>query len=342
MARKKKYSKTVTQLIERFNIVEKDILQTVLDIADGTPNANETKERKTAFRRRNSKPVLGSRSSRVGLERRIGSDETLSTEWLEQGLLAKRCVGRVETVSGDGTGFQVAPGILLTNEHVIGSENVAFDSFVVFGDEDERVLPNPIRRNCLCRPDLFFAKDDELDFCFVAIEPETGDPSPEVYGYLPLIGGEGKIQRGDRLAAIHHPGGNRRAISLHRSYLVAIQTGGDYDAFLWHTCDTEEGSSGAPVFSLDWEVVGLHRRAVPNDDPVVKALKDRLPISGARWVFNEATRTSRIINRFIDMPLNEQMSAKRDEMLELWDHRRAASNGMKAAWAGWQADRSFA
>ncbi len=342
MSKRKKYTKTVRNLIDRFNVVEADIRQTILDIAAGTPNASESRERKVAFEQRKSKPVLRNHASREGLERQIGGNETLSTEWLEQGLLAKRSVGRVETPLGDGTGFLVAPGILLTNQHVLENDAIAYDSFVVFGDEDGRVLPNPVRRNCLCRPDIFFATDENLDFCFVAIEPEDGEPSTEVYGFLPLIGGEGKIQRGDRLAAIHHPRGNRRSISLHRSYLVAIQSGGVYDPYFWHTCDTEEGSSGAPVFSLEWEVVGLHRRAVPDDDPVVEALKGELPLSGARWVFNEGTRTSRIVNRFVEMELSDEMALKRTEMLALWGHRRAASNGMKAAWAGWQSDQHFA
>lgn len=340
-ARAETENRRIAELLERFSDVQGDIIQTLQDIASGTPNASETPERMAAYAARLSGRAL-TRGRVEGLEAAIDGNETLSTEWLEKALLAKRPVGRVNTPVENGTGFQVAPGILLTNNHVLSSVDRAWDSHVTFGLEHRRVLPNPVRRDYNFRPDVFFATDAELDFTFVAMEPSSDEPDPAIQGYLPLIDGEGKVMRGDRLAIIHHPSGAERAISLHRSHLVAILSGGAYDAFLWHTCDTAKGSSGAPVFSLDWEVVGLHRRAVPNDDPLIEAMRSDLPSPDARWVFNEATRISRVLNRLETLSLDEQMRERLEKMRALWSSRRAPREGLLAAREGLLEDGAFA
>lgn len=60
----------------------------------------------------------------------VGARDFLSIEFLERGLLASRSVGRVLVSSGSGlkargTGFLVAPGLLLTNHHVLTSRELA-------------------------------------------------------------------------------------------------------------------------------------------------------------------------------------------------------------------------
>ena len=57
------------------------------------------------------------------VERVIGkSNDLLSIEFFEQGLDAAQAVGRVVPVGeANGTGFLVAPSLLLTNEHVLRS-----------------------------------------------------------------------------------------------------------------------------------------------------------------------------------------------------------------------------
>ena len=61
--------------------------------------------------------------------------------FLHVALLAARAVGKITVrgyvdTEGDATGFLVAPGLLLTNHHVLPSEDFAATSFVAFDMED--------------------------------------------------------------------------------------------------------------------------------------------------------------------------------------------------------------
>ena len=70
------------------------------------------------------------------------------------------------------------------------------------------------------------------------------------------------IIRDQGVVMIHHPLGEAKRISLdHCSVRDPKKEGWRKvgDGEFTHTCDTEEGSSGAPVFSKDGILVGLHR-----------------------------------------------------------------------------------
>jgi endonuclease G, mitochondrial len=70
-------------------------------------------------------PITEDEIDNVLFERVIGETrDFLSIEFLEKGFLANRCVGRiVRPLAGNrvsyGTGFLVAPGLLMTNWHVL-------------------------------------------------------------------------------------------------------------------------------------------------------------------------------------------------------------------------------
>ena len=77
--------------------------------------------------------------------------------------------------------------------------------------------------------------------------------------------------------------------------------------FLYYTADTEQGSSGAPVFNDQWYVVALHRQAIARTavdqatGEVVILRKDGQPAlitdpdDEIAWVSNEGIRVSRIL-----------------------------------------------
>ena len=56
-----------------------------------------------------------------------------------------------------------------------------------------------------------------------------------------------------RVYLIGHPAGGRLSFSLNDNAVLDFE-----DPRLHYRAPTEKGSSGSPVFSLDWNVLGLH------------------------------------------------------------------------------------
>jgi hypothetical protein len=95
---------------------------------------------------------------------------------------------------------------------------------------------------------------------------------------------------------IHHPGGDRKRISIRENRLVATD-----DRWLRYTSDTGFGSSGSPVFNDQWEMVALHHGGVPRNDSLVqhfgrsaRARRDDAAEADL-YVANEGARVSCII-----------------------------------------------
>lgn len=252
---------------------------------------------------------------RLKFERTYDFDDKLPIRYLELGALAARAVGRVYApdpdIGGDATGFLVAPGLLLTNHHVLPTADHAAASTVTFQAEEDRfarmLAPLPVRLN----PAEVYVSDETLDFALVAVEPRAMGGEPlDVLGYLPLFPGLGKITNTGCATVIHHPTGQPKQVTL-RDNRVTIYKYDDPDhpdpanAFLYYQADTEPGSSGAPVFNDQWYVVALHRQAVARmgsvDGQTVILRKDGQPALATDrdedidWIANEGVRISRIL-----------------------------------------------
>jgi V8-like Glu-specific endopeptidase len=194
----------------------------------------------------------------VRLEEIIGSDNLQRIAWLEQGLNVAKSVCRI-VAPGDnnGTGFLIAPGILMTNNHVIPSAQVAAASFAEFNYQqavDGRLLRTHRYR---LNPDHFRTSPVQyLDYTIVGILPEQGKPALEKWGSLRLNPDDLPVPS-EHVVIIQHPGGGPKQIALTANQVV--QT---LEHRLHYTTDTIRGSSGAPVFSERWEVVALHHGSV--------------------------------------------------------------------------------
>ncbi len=168
------------------------------------------------------------------IERVIGrKNDLLSIEFFEQGLDAARCVGRVVTRrEANGTGFLVAPGLLLTNEHVLRSPDEAQASELELDFEENRVGDVKREQTFRLLPDRFFLNDPELDFAFVAVaERSRAGASLADYGFRPLIAEEGKVTIGEAVNIIQHPEGRRKEIVIRDCQLVDLPEGQGLDAF---------------------------------------------------------------------------------------------------------------
>lgn len=288
-----------------------------------------TRQQALASRLARGSRIAGLRG--LGRERKLGrTTDFVSVEFFEQGLRAAEAVGRIETPVSFGTGFLVGMDLALTNNHVLDSEAFAEGSNLVLDAEENRFGDPKQMQVFRFRPDRFFATDRELDFTFVAVEPHSDEGAALAdYGHHPLIAGEGKIRVGDSVNLVQHPGGGPKHVVVHNSQLVFLANDIAEDAFCFYSSDTDEGSSGAPVFNNRWEVIALHHASVPKTNDKGK-LVDRhgrvLGVDRARvspeeivWISNEGVRVSRLVRRFRELELDAGRSALRDELLALWE-----------------------
>lgn len=259
------------------------------------------------------------------LERVMDSDDLLNINYLVLALAAARGVGRVRIrkpngrAVGAGTGFLVSPGLLLTNNHVLSAESSALASLVDFGYEDGSDGQPLEPATFALEPARFFITDPVLDFTIVAVaaRSQAGDELAR-FGWCQLIETQGKVLKGEMVNIIQHPNGNRKRIALRQNEVVDL-----LDLFIHYRTDTSPGSSGAPVFNDQWEVVALHHSGVPEKDQKGRILardgKLWTPDLGddqIKWRANEGARVSQIVGAIRAAALGPRAdSALKDELL---------------------------
>jgi len=192
-----------------------------------------------------------------------------------------------------GSGFLIGPDTVLTNYHVVmhylyGSQaqnlQVRFDASpstglvreagdgVVFAVEEI-----PANRS-FTKGDALNLKgapaDDELDFAILVLTEDAG--SAQIGGGI--VGAEEEMQRGwikmpgtdpafepgDPLIIYQYPCGRRLMMAIDTEAVVETAWDG---MRLRYRNNTEHGSSGSPVFDMNWNLVALHHAGGPSDDP---------------------------------------------------------------------------
>ena len=219
----------------------------------------------------------------IVLEKIINTADFVGVRYLEGGVAASRAVSRVVIrdeagrVVGYGTGSMVSPRLLLTNHHVLPTDEAARFSAAEFNYQDgldgTPLLPQQLPLD----PDTFFINDPERDFALVAVAARDADLA--AYGLNRLIEAQGKAIVGDFVTIVQHPGGEKKQVALRDNRIVD-----QLEFFLHYEADTEPGSSGSPVFNDQWEVVALHHASVPT------------PEHGQGTFLNEGIRASRILH----------------------------------------------
>ena len=239
------------------------------------------------------------------LERIIEESDLISSRFLPIGASVARAVGRITIRQngrrfGYGTGFLVSPELLLTNHHVLESSELAVDSFVEFDffeRQDGRTNPTVVHR---LKPERFFLNDKDLDYAFVAVASQSDEGFPLTdRGFIHLIAESGKALIGEPVNVIQHPAGNPQQIAIRNNNITDI-----IDDFLHYAADTERGSSGSPVFNMQWELAALHHSGVPLRNAQGQILMidghvfDGRPENEERitWKANEGVRISSIVD----------------------------------------------
>jgi endonuclease G len=245
------------------------------------------------------------RDARGEFERIINGNDLTSINYLERGTMVSKSVGRVHirdsfgSTIGYGTGFLVAPNVLMTNNHVLERSGVARMSAIEFDFEYDVNGVDRASSFFGLLPDQLFFTDAELDFSVVAVATESeGQRRPlSDFSWLKLIGDSGKALLGEYLTIPQHPGGERKQICVRENQLIRVD-----EKVVWYATDTLGGSSGSPVFNNSWQVVALHHLGVPDKDADGnwltvdgKVWDDSMDESKVKWIANEGVRISRIM-----------------------------------------------
>ncbi|MBU8898870.1 trypsin-like peptidase domain-containing protein [Corallococcus sp. M34] len=200
--------------------------------------------------------------------------------WRERLAVLSRRVCRVELEGGRalGTGFLVAPDVVLTNSHVV--ENRLLEALRV--RFDLKVLPDrsvlhagalyPVRA-CLAqsphspadlmRPKPREATRDELDYAFLVVSGEPGgDTGPgRPRGWIPLSRARAAFAPGSRALVLQHPDGRPMQVALET--FQGVNPG---RTRVTYRTTTHPGSSGSPCFTQDLELVALHHSGDPRSE----------------------------------------------------------------------------
>jgi endonuclease G len=251
----------------------------------------------------------GAVPSQVELERILGDNDLLDLNYFARGQRAAKSVCRIIFLGPGGrergyaTGFMVTPHLLLTNHHVFGKVDDAEGAVIEFDFQlDVLGHPMPTERFRLRPRDYFFA-NEPLDFAFVAVdgEPILRGTALADFGWLQLNPTLGKINRGEFVSIIQHPGGDPKQVSIRENKVVEIGAK-DAPTRLTYLCDTAPGSSGSPVLNDAWQVVALHHSGVPKRDkqgrwlgPDDKPAPPSPSENQVKWIANEGIRVSSLI-----------------------------------------------
>jgi len=198
-------------------------------------------------------------------------DDMLPSGYLAMGFEASRSVARLRTPRFDGgarhpstaywgTGWLLAPDLLITNHHVFNARGegeppagAADFDLQARNTEAQFDIDGPGAASpCVAIQDVA-ASDAALDFAVVRIA-KVADRAP-----LTLSSARVRIDAGDvvPMNIIQHPDGQPKRIAI-RNNLATASAGDDLRYFT----STLGGSSGSPVFNDAWNVVALHRGSI--------------------------------------------------------------------------------
>jgi V8-like Glu-specific endopeptidase len=187
------------------------------------------------------------------LELTWGLNTLQSIAWLHRGLRAAKAVCRIVTPRGSGSGFMIAPGRIVTNNHVIALPKEAAESFAEFNyEEDETGRLLPITTYRFDAKHFVTSKDLDCTVIDLASDPDQ-KPFAE-WGEL-AFEDNGRLAIGDHVSVIQHAGGELKKIAVTANEVVSLN-----GHRLQYMTETLPGSSGSPVLNDRWKVVALHAR----------------------------------------------------------------------------------
>ena len=181
--------------------------------------------------------------------------------FLENGARAARAVCRLEwSKRGEGTGFLVAPDLILTSYHVLKPPEYG-------GDLERRIRGCEVRFGAVRTPEggvsagdrvaklhhnalKASSEPDQLDYALLKLR----EPVVDDYRILKASLSDEPIYKDQYANIIQHPLGGPMKVALRYNQIVEVM-----GERVYYLSDTLEGSSGSPVFDDEWRVIALHR-----------------------------------------------------------------------------------
>ncbi|HEY0070385.1 MAG TPA: trypsin-like peptidase domain-containing protein [Chloroflexia bacterium] len=193
-------------------------------------------------------------SEQSQLEAIMGAASTLRPiSFLERGMNVARSVARIVLADESrGSGFLTRDNLLITNNHVLPSKEAALGARVEFNYQQTAQGTDAAADAYELDPDAtFLTSPKEVeggdDWTVVRLK---GDANAK-WGSINLTPVAPKLK--DEVIIIQHPGGGRKQIALSHNVVAFVN-----DKRLQYLTDTLEGSSGSPVFNVNWQIVGVH------------------------------------------------------------------------------------
>lgn len=179
-----------------------------------------------------------------------------------------------------GTGWIIAPGLILTNHHVVeardkrsppsglgecdASQEDINAQVSMLGAWFDYHADDPSKPPT-CNGGVVRVMDSALDFALIELSEAAADA---ISGrtQLPLVRSQPPCQRGSRANIVQHPGGRAMRLAIRNNFFVGKAPKA---CFLRYQTETESGASGSPVCDDEWHVVGLHHASVEVQTQVV-------------------------------------------------------------------------
>ena len=189
-----------------------------------------------------------------------GQTDFLPSAFLQQGMACARAVALVrEEGVPKGTGFMTYGGLFITNHHVLpakprkGSITLEFGYWQTAAGETEsgKLYHVDAERFWLTSP------LETFDCTLIALGEALNPADSRLPDVIALSDRSDKHALGINLNLIHHPGGAPQLLTLRNNPLLAR-----HEQLLHYAADSDEGSSGAPVFNDGWQLVALHHGSV--------------------------------------------------------------------------------